>query len=106
MKQNILIALAIIIPVIAVPFLLFAIFITGLSDSGERSNSSEAILSVFPGIALLLLLSIFLFTDLKKISTGKIVAIFIAGITTVRFRTPANIDDLRCQVMGKMVGVE
>jgi len=80
MKQNIFIALAIIIPVIAVPFLLFAIFITGLSDSGQRSTPSEAILSIFPGIALLLLLSVLLFTDLKKIGTGKIVAIFIAMI--------------------------
>jgi hypothetical protein len=31
---------------------------------------------------------------------------YILTNTTVRFRTPANIDDLRCQVMGKMVGVE
>jgi hypothetical protein len=80
MKQNIFIALAMIIPAIAMPFLLFAIFITGLSDSGQRSAPSEAILSIFPGVGLLLLLSVFLFTDLEKIGIGKIIAIFIAGI--------------------------
>ena len=80
MKQNMFIVLAIIIPLIVAPICFMAAFGLALSDSGESTSPSLAILSIFPGIAFLILLSIFLFSEADQISKWQIVAIFIAGI--------------------------
>jgi hypothetical protein len=80
MKQNMLIALAIVIPIIGAPFCLGFAFLMGLSDSGKTTNSDAVKLAIFPIGALLALLSIVLFTKLTRISTGQTVAIIVAAI--------------------------
>jgi len=79
-KQNALIILAVIIALIGLPFCLVAKFLAGLSDAGESTNIGAAVLSIFPGIALLILFSIFLSTDFEKISTKQVIAIMLAAI--------------------------
>lgn len=80
MKQNIFIGLAIIITLIVAPICGVAAFGLGLSDSGQSTSPSLAILGIFPGIALLILLSVFVFSEWDQISNCQLVIIIMTGI--------------------------
>jgi hypothetical protein len=79
MKWNVFIAVAMIIVLFGAYISFLLAFFLGFSDSWQETNAGLALFGIIPGVALLILVSVFVFGELDEISNWQLVAIVITG---------------------------